>query len=575
MFVARLLPVLPDLLTSTQLCSVAGRSIFDGGLSILSSILYLRQRRLPGFLVSLDLFHAYDRVDLRWVEAVLEAMGFGPTFRGWIQTLHRGAAACFMLHSLTLDLLILFSIRQGDPLAMLLFIIQIEPLLRRLQQDLTGLNVGLAHEASLGYVDDVAALGTDEADLLKLDEAVRDFEAVSGAILNRNRKSVIVGLGEWEGRADWPLPWIHTAPNVKVYGFLFSASFDNTVRLSWDRVITGFEATLRRWGGRHVPTLAARRLALETYGLSKLWYFAQLLPLPRAALLRIQRAVSTFLWAGRLERLAMPELCAPRQKGGLALTCVASRALALRAKQVCHQLAAGGRARAHLAYWLGLQLRGALPLLGRGPHTEAVPPQMRALGTSLLEIFALPSVNISNLAAATAKNIYLDLTDAPPSPKVEAKFPDLVWPRIWPRLTTAGLPPSLVDVGFSALHNVLPLQSRRHRLGLAPTPACPRCGAASETVLHFFTQCPRVRDAWDCLFFAAARALGGPLPDLHLLFLHFPLHYPHENAIVLAVLAHMELVWLRRDVDGPIAPAVLKARVNFLAHGPVRSLFSL
>jgi hypothetical protein len=345
-----------------------------------------------------------------------------------------------MLHSLTLDLLILFSIRQGDPLAMLLFIIQIEPLLRRLQQDLTGLNVGLAHEASLGYVDDVAALGTDEADLLKLDEAVRDFEAVSGAILNRNRKSVIVGLGEWEGRADWPLPWIHTAPNVKVYGFLFSASFDNTVRLSWDRVITGFEATLRRWGGRHVPTLAARRLALETYGLSKLWYFAQLLPLPRAALLRIQRAVSTFLWAGRLERLAMPELCAPRQKGGLALTCVASRALALRAKQVCHQLAAGGRARAHLAYWLGLQLRGALPLLGRGPHTEAVPPQMRALGTSLLEIFALPSINLSNLAAATAKNIYLDLTDAPPSPKVEAKFPDLVWPRIWPRLTTAGLP---------------------------------------------------------------------------------------------------------------------------------------
>jgi hypothetical protein len=136
-----------------------------------------------------------------------------------------------MLHSLTLDLLILFSIRQGDPLAMLLFIIQIEPLLRRLQQDLTGLNVGLAHEASLSYVNDVAALGTDEADFLKLDEAVRDFEAVSGAILNRNRKSVIVGLGEWEGRADWPLPWIHTAPNVKVYGFLFSASFENTVRL--------------------------------------------------------------------------------------------------------------------------------------------------------------------------------------------------------------------------------------------------------------------------------------------------------------------------------------------------------
>jgi hypothetical protein len=76
------------------------------------------------------------------------------------------------------------------------------------------------------------------------------------------------------------------------------------------------------------------------------------------------------------------------------------------------QLAAGGRARAHVAYWLGLQLHGALPQLGRGPHTEAVPPpQMCPLGTSLLDIFALPSINVSNLAAATAKN--LDLTDAP------------------------------------------------------------------------------------------------------------------------------------------------------------------
>jgi hypothetical protein len=89
---------------------------------------------------------------------------------------------------------------------MLLFIIQIEPLLPHLQQEPTGLNFYLAHEASLGYVDDVAALGTDEADLVKLDDAVRDFEAVSGAILNRNRKSVIVGLGSGREGLISPCP---------------------------------------------------------------------------------------------------------------------------------------------------------------------------------------------------------------------------------------------------------------------------------------------------------------------------------------------------------------------------------
>jgi hypothetical protein len=197
MFVARLLPLLPDLLTATQLCSIRGRSIFDGGLAIFSTLLYLQQRQLPGYLVSLDFFHAYDRVDLRWIEAILEAMGFGNTFRGWIQTLHKQASATFMLHKLSLPLLILFSIRQGDPLAMLLFLFHIEPLLHRLQRDLAGLNIGLAHEAGLGYVDDVAVLSSDINDLPKMDAAVADFEAVSGAILNRNRKSVIVGLGQW------------------------------------------------------------------------------------------------------------------------------------------------------------------------------------------------------------------------------------------------------------------------------------------------------------------------------------------------------------------------------------------
>jgi hypothetical protein len=51
-------------------------------------------------------------------------------------------------------------------------------------------------------------LSSDLNDLPKMDTAVAHFEAVSGAILNLNRKSVIVGLGFWEGKGDWPLPWL-------------------------------------------------------------------------------------------------------------------------------------------------------------------------------------------------------------------------------------------------------------------------------------------------------------------------------------------------------------------------------
>jgi hypothetical protein len=521
----------------------------------------LLQRKQPGFLVSLDLFHAYDRVDLRWVDQVLMAMGFGPTFRGWIQTLHSGASTCFMLHTLTIDLLIAFSLRQGDPLAMILFIIQIEPLLALLQQRLVGLNVGRIREASLGYVDDVATLGHQEADLFTLDTTVREFESVSGAILNRNRKSVLVGLGSWAGREEWPLDWIRVAKEVKIYGITFTASHVATTRLTWDRVISGLEATLRAWSHRHLPTLLMKRNALEIFALSKLWYHAQILPLPPACVQRIKQVAGAFLWAGRLERLAYDELYVPLHQGGLGLTCVATRAQALLAKQACHRLANGGRPAGHLAYWLGITLRGHLPHLLNGPHADLVPTYMKNLATLLIEVFTLDVVEVGHLETVTAKIIYSEFLSTPPPPKVEYNRPRIGWPQVWSHLATIGLPQAAVDVGFSAIHNILPLQIRRHRLRITPSPACRRCGAAMEDVIHFFTACPRVADAWSALATIAGRTLGGPVHDANLLHLFMPPRYPIDRSVTLAILSHMEVAWATRDNDGPLVLEAVKASV--------------
>ena len=76
--VARLIPVLPSVLRSTQLCSVRGRSIFDGPASILSSAEYLHRHQKPGYLMSLDFFHAYDRVSLPWVDKVWRPWALEP-----------------------------------------------------------------------------------------------------------------------------------------------------------------------------------------------------------------------------------------------------------------------------------------------------------------------------------------------------------------------------------------------------------------------------------------------------------------------------------------------------------------
>jgi hypothetical protein len=579
MLAGRMLTVLPTVLRSSQLCSVRGRSIFEGPAAILSAAEYLHQRKLPGFLLSLDFFHAYDRVCLQWVDKVLEAMGFGPLLRRTVSTLHKGASASFLLHEVSPALEIAFSIRQGDPASSILFTIHIEPFLAALESALKGLSMAGLQEIEYGYMDDVNELGEDDEDITLTDEICRAFEAASGAILNRNCKTSILGLGSWAGRQDWPLPWLRAAPSVKAFGVVFTPTHQETVVASWERVIAGIEKVLNMWQARRLPTLRQKAQALEVYGLSKAWYLAQILPLPKRLASRLQKAAGDFLWRGRLERLAYDELHVPLSEGGLKLSAIAERAQSLLAKQACHRLAAGGKQSQHIAYWVGLRLRHALPALAAGPHAEAIPAFFKDLCTLLLEVFRLPSVSVSSLGEATAAGIYADLVSTPPPPKVEGRIPDLPWSLIWSRLSLKALPASAVDVGFSALHNILPLQVRRHRFNIVPTPACPRCQAPVEDVVHFFTGCPRVAEAWEFLAHRAALCLGGaPVQDRLLLFLAWPRFPPSaaENAVALAVVVFCELAWSTRAAASDLSPEAVRSAVDAAAAvGPFPSIFCL
>ena len=97
--------------TPIGICSVPGRSIFDGCVALLSAVEACHKGRRPVFILNLDLFHAFDRVCLPYLDCVLEAMGFGITFRAVVTMLHDGAAATFLLQTLSREMPVEFSVR--------------------------------------------------------------------------------------------------------------------------------------------------------------------------------------------------------------------------------------------------------------------------------------------------------------------------------------------------------------------------------------------------------------------------------------------------------------------------------
>ena len=139
---------------------------------------------------------------LDFLVRLMKKMNFGDLFTSWIYMLHEGARTRFILTSLTRAIEVVFSIRQGDPLAMILYIIFVEPLLLALERDMVGLKVHNMEQKLEAYCDDINLTKNDLSDLGKISRVVEKFEVVSAAILSRDKKCKVIGFGRWSGKTD-------------------------------------------------------------------------------------------------------------------------------------------------------------------------------------------------------------------------------------------------------------------------------------------------------------------------------------------------------------------------------------
>ena len=215
--------------------------------------------------------------------------------------LHEGATTSFLLNFLTKPMKVLFSIRQDDPLSMLLYIIYIEPLLMMIARNTKGLSMSSFVQKDEDYCDDLNFLSESESDLVIIDDIFVKFENISGAILSRSLKSKVMGLGPWKDREQWPLQWLQPKTELKIFGFQITPVYKKTLERCWSECLTGFQNTLFSWSSRQLETLVQRVEVLRVFATSKLWYKASALPLPIKFVKKFEAAMIRFLWIGKLE----------------------------------------------------------------------------------------------------------------------------------------------------------------------------------------------------------------------------------------------------------------------------------
>ena len=124
--------IISDLIGPEQNYAVKGRSIQDN-LFLVRQIREGIEEDTEAALINLDQSKAFNRVDHRFLATVLETAGFKPEFHKWISIMYHNPQAVVLVNGRRSGTFAIErSVRQSCPLSPLLYIIAVEPLLRRL-----------------------------------------------------------------------------------------------------------------------------------------------------------------------------------------------------------------------------------------------------------------------------------------------------------------------------------------------------------------------------------------------------------------------------------------------------------
>jgi hypothetical protein len=80
----RLAPRMDDLVSANQNAFIRGRSIHDNYKFIQRAAVLYRKRKIPRILLKLDISKAFDTLSWLFLLDVMQALGFGNTWRRWI-----------------------------------------------------------------------------------------------------------------------------------------------------------------------------------------------------------------------------------------------------------------------------------------------------------------------------------------------------------------------------------------------------------------------------------------------------------------------------------------------------------
>src|SRR5438128_2509489 len=304
--------VVDKLIGKEQTGFISGRRIHHSVLSIETAI---NSGQTGSYLLSLDWSKAYDKVNHRWLSHCLDNFGFPREFIRTIEDLFYNRNASVSVEEHEEFLQCRQGVPQGDPIAPLLFVLALEPLLAAARVAIKGIDTPKGPLTNAAFADDSTFFIQDDRNVEQLVDLLQLYSDTSGAVINW-AKSALTPLSNSPPIQNTPFTLTNTLAPFDTLGFSFPLTGPNN-QLTWERKINGLNQLLAELGSRKSLTYAGRVLVCKTLILSRIWYVATVITPSPDQVKQIQSMVWKFIFGKSCIHPSRTIALLPKSCGGI------------------------------------------------------------------------------------------------------------------------------------------------------------------------------------------------------------------------------------------------------------------
>ena len=324
----RIKGTLEHLISEQQTGFQSGKFI-GSNLNLMYNILsYTESEQIPGMLVLVDFYKAFDTIAWSFIEQVLDFLNFGDDIKRWVRLFYTEISSCVIVNGKYSEYFkICRGVRQGDPLSPYLFLLCAELLAQILRENdqIKGLKIKNEKAFLSQFADDTALYldGSKES----FENCIRTlnlFASLSGLTINFN-KTIIVWLGSKKNSnerylRDMNFTWDPGGAEnskFKYLGVYFSTNIKNIVKLNYENKTEEIIKILNTWSKRSL-TPFGKITVIKMLALSKLTYVFMNLPDPERKFLKeLETLFLKFLWNGKVNRICKNYCFLRKLDGGI------------------------------------------------------------------------------------------------------------------------------------------------------------------------------------------------------------------------------------------------------------------